>query len=55
MFYMISLLNTITKPEYTLADVEYVIYTLNNSSADFDEVPTNIAKQCISPYIHPLI
>ena len=54
MSYNTRLLNPLTMPEYTLADVGSVMHTLNDSSVGFDDVPTNIVKQCIPQYIHPL-
>ena len=50
----LKLLNTITIPEYHYTYVESAIHLLKNSSAGFDQIPTNIVKQCIPLYIHPL-
>ena len=46
--------NTIVIFNVSCAEVEHAISTLKNSSAGWDEIPTSMAKKCITGFIEPL-
>ena len=41
-------------PYLTVGDIIKLIYSLNNSSAGYDEMPASILKKCINEYITPI-
>ena len=43
--------NSLVTTYLTGGDIIYVIYSLNNSSAGYDEMPASILKKCIDEYI----
>ena len=46
--------NSMVTPYLTVGDIINVIYSLNNSSAGYDEMPASIPKKCIDEYITPI-
>ena len=52
--YVDSNSNTIVIYNVCCAEVEHAISTLKNSSAGWDEIPTSMAKKCITGFIEPL-
>ena len=51
---MISISNTIVIFYVSCVVVEHAISTLITSSAGWDEIPTSMAKKCITGFIEPL-
>ena len=43
--YLVSIENSIVFPEISCAEVKYIIQSLKNSSAGWDEIPTFVAKK----------
>ena len=54
MSYINSIEHSIVITDISYTEVTQVISTLKNSSAGWDELPTFVAKKCISGYIEPL-
>ena len=54
MSYINSIEHSIVITDISYTEVTQVISTLNNSGAGWDELPTFVAKKCISGYIEPL-
>ena len=52
--YVSSINNSIAIFDVFCAEVINVIHSLNNSSAEYDELPTFVAKLCVESYIQPL-
>ena len=52
--YVDSITTTIVIFNVSCADVEHVISTLKNYSAEWDEIPTSMANKCITVFIEPL-
>ena len=52
--YIQSNSKSIVIPDITVGDIINVIYSLNNSSAGYDDMPASIMKKCIDEYITPL-
>ena len=54
MLYINSVEHSIVITDISYTEVTQVISTLKNSSAGWDELPTFVAKECVSGYIEPL-
>ena len=54
LIYVNNIERSIVIIDVTCEEIKSVIHSLNNSSSDWDEIPTFIVKKCVDSFIEPL-